>query len=246
MIKFMALDPQHAGVDLRADQHLVLGKALRKLAQELNGDTRSRLLLMAAAELKSAISVGGPTAEMFQHLGAVEELLGDARQAIATYSKGLHASPDNISLRNLRGWAYVNGHQWEPAQADFSEALRIAPNDAEARAGMGFVLAELGRYDEAREEASVALLTAPDSQLVQHNVACIYAQLSEANPPQKVEHENLALAALQRAVFISRQHALGPDGDELELIKVEAAFPPSLRSRTEFRQLLEQSTADIR
>jgi tetratricopeptide (TPR) repeat protein len=216
------------------------------MAQELNGDTRSRLLLVAATELKSAISAGEPIAEMFQHLGAVEELLGDARQAIATYSQGLDLTPDDIVLRNLRGWAHANAQQWESAQADFAESLRLAPKDAEARAGMGFVLTGLGRFEDARKEASAALLAAPENQLVQHNVACIYAQLSESTPVQRTEHENLAIAALRRAVSISRQHALGPDADELELINVESTFPPSLRSRTEFRQLLERRNADVR
>ncbi len=220
------------------DKRLILGKSLRKMAQELEGNARTQLLLAAADNLQSAISEGQPTTEMFKHLGAVHELLDDSRRAIESYSQGLTLSADDVPLRNMRGWAHVGEKQYDKARDDFVESLRLAPNDPDAHAGLGFVLSELGRDDEARKEASVAWLSGADNHLVLHNVACIYARLSQSEPEKKVEHENLALAALGRAVSLSRQNSIGPDADELALVRKGKTFPASLKSRPEFQSLL--------
>ncbi len=221
-------------------QHLVLGKTLRKMAQELEGETRKQLLLAAASQLQSAIAAGTPTAEMLQHLGAVGELLGATREAIASYTRGLELAADDVLLRNMRGWAYANEQQYDSASADFVEVLRLAPNNPDAHAGLGFALARLGRDVEARREASAALLSGADNHIVLHNVACIYGRLSETEPERRLEHENLALAALNRAVSISSRNSIGPDADEVTLIRTEKSFPASLQSRPEFQELLKR------
>jgi Flp pilus assembly protein TadD len=175
---------------------------------------------------------------MYKQLGAVHELLQQLSAAIDAYTEGLALSPDYVALHNMRGWAHVNDKNFELARVDFAEVLRIAPQDAEARTGLGFVLAHMGRDDDARQAASAALLAANDNQLILHNVACIYARLSMAESVRKTECENLALAALDRAMSVSLQRPISPD--ELTLIQSERWFPQSLKSRPEFERLLSR------
>jgi tetratricopeptide (TPR) repeat protein len=236
--KFVALSPLRQPNAAPAEERLALGKALRKLAQQLPEAARPKPLSSARDELQAAIEAGPPRAEMWEQLGAVHELSKTPSKAIDAYSRGLALSPDDVRLGNLRAWAYVGGRQFELAKADFANVLRTAPNDPEAHAGLGFVLAELGHEDAARREASTALLVAADNQLILHNVACIYGRLSASQPERKIEYENVALASLQRAASISREAFLGIDADERALIRSETVFPASLKARPEFQRLV--------
>jgi tetratricopeptide (TPR) repeat protein/tRNA A-37 threonylcarbamoyl transferase component Bud32 len=238
LARFLALEETGSQSEHLGDALVAMGKALRKLGQDLDGEPRTQALTRAANQLQSAVTSGIRSAEAYQHLGAVRELLGSRPEAIASYSQGLLLESDNIPLRNLRGWAYSNERLFDSARADFAEALRRSPDNSEAHTGMGFVLAQLGDNDVARQEASAALLSGAENQLILHNVACIYGRLSDADPARKTEHENLALAALNRAASLARRSPLGPDADEQTLIRTEEAFPISLRSRPEFQRLL--------
>jgi tetratricopeptide (TPR) repeat protein len=215
------------------------------MAMDLVGAAKAEALARAADELQAAISSGAETSDTFRHLGAVRELQGKAQDAITAYSQGLKLPGHKVPLLNLRGWAHVSEgqKQYSLARDDFTEALCLEPNNPESHAGLGFVLAEVESADDACTEASASLLCGSDNYLVLHNVACVYGRLSESDPRRKLEHENLALAALKRAVELSRRHPTGPD--EISLIRRESAFPSSLQSRPEFKRLLaEQLTSD--
>ena len=221
----------------QVDSRVAMGKTLRQMALELDGEARKQALIWAADELHAAIAAGESTAEVFRHLGQVQEDRGEDREAIKLYSQGLALSPDHVMLRNMRGWAYVKVGQLELARADYSEALRRSPDDAVSHAGLGWVLAQVGAADDARKEASAALLSGSDNYKILHNVACIYGRLSGSAIGEKLEHENLAIAALKQAVDIAR--GLGAGAEEEEYIRrEEEAFPESLRSRPEFERLL--------
>jgi serine/threonine protein kinase/Tfp pilus assembly protein PilF len=238
--QFVAL----AGHDeTRAGARLRQGAALHLMAMDLNGAAKVNALTRAGDELRAAISSGARTAEVFRHLGAVCELQGNSQDAIHAYSQGLTLAENKVPLLNLRGWAYVGQGkaQYTQARDDFSEAIRIEADNPESHAGLGFVLAQLADVDQARDEATASILFGSDNYLVLHNVACVYGRLSDLNPHDKLEFENLALAALQRAVKLSRQQTGGPD--EITLIRQESAFPSALQSRPEFKRLLvEQPT----
>ena len=77
------------------------------------------------------------------------------------------------------------------------------------------MLAKSGAVVEARHQASAALLHGADNYLVLHNVACIYAELSQTEQERPSEFENLALAMLQREVSRWREVNSGPDALEL-------------------------------
>jgi tetratricopeptide (TPR) repeat protein len=241
LVTFSALAERPPNGSSPTQTHSVRGKALRLLAQELDGAARSEALREAAEQLQAAIASDARNTEAFQQFGAVRQLQGKLPAAIESYSQGLKISAENVELRNLRGWAYSGENQSELARADFSEAVRRAPDNPESHTGLGYVLAKAGAADAAQSEVSAALLSGADNYLVLHNVACIYGRLSQSQPERKNDHENSALTALKRAVSLWRQSPAVHDANEIELIRHEEAFPDSLRSRPEFRCLL---TAD--
>lgn len=214
---------------------LALGRTLRLLALQLDATVKPHVLRLAEVELQRLIAGGDATVEAYQHLGAVQELLSQSDEAIESYSRGLAVEPTHLSLRNLRGWCYAMLGKRELARADFEQAIRNVPNNAEAHAGLGYVFAIGGDVVQARQQAAAALLHGAGNYLVLHNVACIYGELSRTVIECREEYENLALAALEREVSLSREAQGGPDA--LELIRFETAFPASLRSRLEFDRL---------
>jgi tetratricopeptide (TPR) repeat protein/tRNA A-37 threonylcarbamoyl transferase component Bud32 len=217
---------------------IAVGKAVRKIAQQCEGDVRSHLLSISADQLRQGIAAGAATAENYGLLGAVCELQHMPLQAMEAYDHGLKLAPEDVTLLNLRGWLHVNNKQYGLARADFSAALRQSPENPESHAGFGFVLAKIGDDGAARMEASTALLTGQNSHLVLHNVGCIYGVLSGADKDRQPEDENLSLAALARAIEISRQYHDTVDADEAMLIRQEDSFPAALRARPEFQRLL--------
>jgi tetratricopeptide (TPR) repeat protein len=221
---------------------LAVGKTLRSLAMELDGEASLAAWRQAAEALERWVEVNPSDAEGYSHRGAVEQDLGRLDRAIAYYSKGLELAPESAPLRTLRGWAYDAKGQLAQALVDFHEAVRLSPANAEAHTGLGYVLARSGASDLARQEASTALLYGADDYRVLHNIACIYAQLSTGEGNERLEYENLALSLLQRAVALWQQNRAGPD--ERELIRMEPAFPPTLRSRIEYARLIGDAQND--
>ena len=73
--------------------------------------------------------------------------------------------------------------------------------------------------------------------LVLHNVACIYAEMSKADKAHEIEHQEMVVTTLRKAIDLWRQgRTNGPD--ELLLIRQESAFAPALRATPEFKKLL--------
>ena len=100
---------------------------------------------------------------------------------------------------------------------------------------MGYIRALQKLAPAAQQEADLALLHGGDKYLILHNVACIYAALSETGGPQAVANQDVAVALLRRAVQLWTRAESGPS--EIDLIKGESAFRP-LRERADFKELL--------
>src|SRR5262245_1082208 len=153
---------------------LEIGKALRELAVQLPGAAHDAAL----GEAKNALTdwrVTHPNdAEALQHLGGVQDELGQREEAIKTYSLGLNHDSHGEQLLNMRGWAYVNQEQLDLARADFVKIIGRSPNNPAAHAGLGYVCALEGRSAAAREDAAIALLNGSNNYLILHQIACIY------------------------------------------------------------------------
>jgi lipoprotein NlpI len=226
-------------LDLRGHEgHEQRGRQLRLLASNMPAQARKSVLQLARAELQKAIDLGGNTAALFYEQGAVLELLGQIKEAIAAYSKGLEKEPRNVKLLVKRGWAYSALKLNDEAQVDFAVATRVDPNHAEAHCGLGFVQACRKSYADARREANQALLYGGGDYLILHNVACIYAELSRTDKEQSADFQDRAIDLLGRAIALWKQGGSGRP-DEIEYIRNEQAFPPALRARPEFQELLK-------
>ena len=102
------------------------------------------------------------------------------------------------------------------ASADFAAATRVDPENAEAHAGLGYVRALLKHPAEAQREADMALLHGAENYLILHNVACIYAALSQASAGEAPAHQEAAIALLRRNCAVGtrrRRFEAGPERD---------------------------------
>ncbi len=218
------------------------GHQLWLIARELapgQDKQKTQILLLARTELRDAAAREGGTAAVFEDVGRVAELLGRMDEAIEAYTRALEKNNNDVRTLALRGWAYVSLPKppLDKARADFAAALLANPEDPESHAGLGYVQACRKVDIEARREAQRAVLFGSGDYLILHNVACVFAKLSEAEPDRVREQEDLALDYLARAVDLWKRDRSGPN--ELSLIKDEPAFTPSLRARPEFKKLLQ-------
>ena len=232
---FIAADSPAGGADV--DPRLRRGRLLRLAAAELPKRARRPALELAAAELTAVVNeIASPPASAYADLAAVLHLQGRFDLAIRAFTRAIALAPDDAQLHVNRGWSLDAVDRLPEAAADFRRAIELAPSHAEAMTGLGYVLARQGRRDEAQRHASLALLADPSDYRILHNVACVYAALSTSDPPRATIHQDAAVAMLARAVVAWRSGWGGPD--ELELIRDEPAFPPSMRQRDDFKRLL--------
>ncbi len=223
--------------------HGLRGRLLRFLYSELpqekrRGPTGLTMLQIGLAELFKAVEMGGKDAGLYDDLGAVLEHAGRLDQAIVAYSRGIASAPDFAKLRIKRGWAWEQLNQHEKASADFAAAARAAPENAEAHTGLGYVQALRKLPRDAQREADLSLLHGSDDYLVLHNVACIYAALSQTDNAQATAYQDVSIALLRRALKLWKKSATGPN--ELDLIKAEPAFKP-IQGRKDFQELLRSA-----
>ena len=196
------------------------------------------MLQLGLAELFKAVEMGGKEAGLYDDLGALLEHAGRLDQAVVAYSRGIASAPDLAKLRIKRGWAWEQLNQHEKASADFAAAARSAPENAEAHTGLGYVQALRKLPRDAQREADLSLLHGSDDYLVLHNVACIYAALSQTDNAQATAYQDVSIALLRRALKLWKKSATGPN--ELDLIKAEPAFKP-IQGRKDFQELLRSA-----
>ncbi len=215
---------------------------------------RAEVFELIRHQLNQAIQNGAKAPAIYVELGEVlEKLAGLAprqeagallKEAIETYSTGLKIDPQHVRLRILRGWAYVNLNENTKARDDFAVAAAADPKErfdkdhAEAQTGLGFAQACLDGSPEALQSANRALLHAGGDYVILHNVACVYAALSDKDATHARDYQDMTIDLLKRALQLWKEgDKTGPD--EILLIRGESAFSAPLRKRPEFRNLLE-------
>ena len=92
---------------------------------------------------------------------------GEDPQAIAAYSRGLHALPDDTELLYGRALSEADGNQTAAAVADLRHLLTLKPDDVEAMNALGYTLADSGKHlDEATQLLRKALAAKPDEPAI--------------------------------------------------------------------------------
>lgn len=92
---------------------------------------------------------------------------GQHAKAIAVYTRGLAALPDDPELRYDRGVEEADGGETDAALADFRAVLAKDPGDVEAMNALGFTLADANRdLPEATRLLRKALKAQPDTAAV--------------------------------------------------------------------------------
>jgi len=178
-------------------------------------------------------------------LASVLEQLGESAKALDFYAQALAAAPPRdleAKILSKRGWIFTQSlkpPQPEKAREAFTALLRLdlAPHNADAHAGLGYLAVHRKSPAEAQREAFHGLLHGSGDYLALHNLACIYAELSQTDKGQARQHQDTAIALLRRAVALWRRGGTGPR--EIDLIREERSFVP-LRNREEFNKLLQQ------
>src|SRR5262249_55729789 len=156
------------------------------------------------------------------------------QRAIDAYTASLKFEPKNLRVLGKRGWAWDNLKEpnWDAALKDFTEALCLDPTDAESHAGLGYFSACKKDPTAALGHANLAQLYGGRGYMILHNVACVYAKLSEVDRDRRVMYEDLALDQLSRAVDLWQEKR--PEPSEIDLMRGEGAFTDSLKMRPEF------------
>ncbi|HEV3081873.1 MAG TPA: protein kinase [Gemmataceae bacterium] len=225
-----------------AEAHEQRGRLLRLLIPDLKSQVSPQayaaLWVLAGKDLKKAIDLGGKSFQLYDDFGAVLQTLGQAPAAIVLYTKALEQEPGNSKALAKRGWAQAGQKQYDKARADFAAIIKDHADHAEAHVGLAYVAACQNKQAEAFREANLALLHREGDFLILHNVACVYAELSEADSGNEKQFQDLAMDQLRRAVELWRREV--STLDEIALIKGEPSFRPSMRARADFRRLTRQ------
>ncbi len=222
------------------------GRWLRRhLAPNLPPDAALAINELAEGQLKMAHDRNGRSAELFFEWGMTLKKLGrlddssGKDNALDIFYEGILISPEDVNLRIERGDTYEKLGKDDLAFNDFHEAVRFEPQNVEALTRLAFAGAKRRAVAEAEQYALQALLMggAGDS-LALHNVACVYAELSQSDPAREKVNLDLAMALILRAVELWEKG--GGRNALLELIDAEQSFPQSLRSRPEFIRLFKK------
>jgi Flp pilus assembly protein TadD len=92
---------------------------------------------------------------------------GDEQQAIAAYSRGLHALPNDTQLLYGRALSEAEANQTAAAIADLRRVLRLKPDDVEAMNALGYTLADSNQdLDEATRLLKEALAAKPQEPAI--------------------------------------------------------------------------------
>jgi Flp pilus assembly protein TadD len=88
---------------------------------------------------------------------------GDTAQALVPLERARRAAPDQASIREELGCAYLRLRRFREAEAEFEAMLELAPNDHYAYYGLGRAREALGKRTLARGHYRIATLLRPSN-----------------------------------------------------------------------------------
>jgi tetratricopeptide (TPR) repeat protein len=234
-------------------------KFYAKRGQLLNAMPGPKASEAALRDLRKAKELGDRSPDLFNALGDVLLSQGQPAEAIEEYSRGLDFAPRDVRLLTNRGMAILFSKakdKFDKAAKAFNDAIEVDPGTAferlvvaYAHAGLGYVYACTGETTKALEEATRATLAVRTVKgdivlyanhfRLRHNLACIYGELSRCGDEYQKDHEKLAVDYLREAVALAKR--MGMIDEERGNIEIEPAFPPALKNRRDFQDLLKNA-----
>jgi tetratricopeptide (TPR) repeat protein/TolB-like protein len=181
----------------------------------------------AVAPYKDAIRLA-PDARAWANLGSVYYGTGRLPEALHAYEEAVRIEPFSGTIRRSLGDTRARLGDAAGARADWKasvdlsrEALRVNPQDVRQLRSVAICLAKLGQKDAALQTARQALDAGPSSADAHYGAAVVHAVTGDAPG---------ALVLLEKAFSLGASASQARDDDDLA----------SLRSRPEFRRLLER------
>ncbi len=98
--------------------------------------------------------------ELYQE-GRARLARGDTAQALVPLERARNAAPDQASIREALGCAYLRLRRFREAEAEFEAMLELAPNDHYAYYGLGRAREALGQRALARGHYRIATVLRP-------------------------------------------------------------------------------------
>jgi tetratricopeptide (TPR) repeat protein len=119
--------------------------------------------------------------------------------AVAHFTALLRTNPTNTVALNLRGTAYQEKREFDPAIKDFCEAIRLQPNDSTAYYNRGNAYSAKGELDRAVDDYTQAIKIEPKFPL---------PYVARGNARFKVQEYDLAIADYTRAIQVFPQDSV--------------------------------------
>jgi Flp pilus assembly protein TadD len=88
---------------------------------------------------------------------------GDTAQALVPLERACRMAPDQASIREALGQAYLRLRRFREAEAEFEAMVELAPNDHYAYYGLGRAREALGQRTLARGHYRIATLLRPSN-----------------------------------------------------------------------------------
>ncbi len=137
----------------RADAHLNLGAALRRLNRPQE----------ALQHLRRALELEPDFAEAHASLGMLMASTGDYQKAAESFGKATRLDGNDVEYRINLAVAWMHLDRLNDALEQLRQAVRIRPASAVAHTYLSEVLGQLGRFDEACSELKTALELDPSA-----------------------------------------------------------------------------------
>lgn len=134
--------------------------------------------------LKSGIDRGGPSPDLLNLLGVVEQRSGRIEDARQHFRKVLSINPTHVgALVNLAS-LMIEEFEFDAAANQLGKAISLDPGSGEAHLMLGIIAKRQGKLKEAREEMTRALNIDPQNAFARYNLAILmsegYSQHEEA------------------------------------------------------------------
>jgi tetratricopeptide (TPR) repeat protein len=200
----------------------------------------------AIASCDKAIAKGKKSAVFYELRGLVHAGHNDYPGAIRDYGQAIEHRPNDPTLLDDRGWAYLQVDSPKLALVDFEAAIKLNPKYANAYNGRGTAQARLRDFRAAVADAHQALNLEKSNPRVTYNAARIYAMaapLAATEPGANLRLARTLSAGYQDIALRLIKDALDQDTPDhreqffREIIEPDPALS-AIRRRLKYEELV--------